>query len=231
MKLVTSTFVAPLVLAAPALTGCASNQALRQSLHERDGEIRDLQEEQSALEAEIAKLRTDRDGLQSALEEAASRLRERPEPSPAVLQTSAQSFPDLDKEGISYGRRGDHVVFSVPSAVTFGSGKADLTEKGRKALLVLANRLKSDFAANTHFYVEGHTDSDPIQKSGFESNRHLSLERALAVHEFLVTSGKIEDRRFVVVGFGQYDPVAPNDTSENKAKNRRVEVIVHDGDA
>lgn len=214
------------VFAAPILTGCASQQALRQSLHERDAEIRDLLDEQTALENELVRLRTERDGLQSALQDAAARLDERPAPIEAVA-APLESFPDLDREGITYGRRGDQIVFSVPSAVSFGAGKASLTDQGRKALLVLADRLR-EFRSPARFHVEGHTDSDPIQKSGFASNRHLSLERALAVHEFLVSQGKIEDSRFVVVGHGQYDPVAANDSKENKAKNRRVEVVVYD---
>lgn len=215
-------------LIAPLLTGCASNQALRQSLHERDSEIRDLLDEQTALENEMVRLRTERDGLQTALQEAAARMREKPEPAPAVASTPVPSFPDLDREGITVGRRGDHVVFNVPSAVTFGAGKASLTEQGRKALLALAQRLKTGFGGVARFYVEGHTDSDPISKSGFESNRHLSLERALAVHEFLVTEGHIDDKRFVVVGHGEYSPVASNDSKDNKAKNRRVEIVVHE---
>ena len=214
--------------ATSVLTGCASNQALRQALHERDAEIRDLLDEQSTLEAELARANTERSGLESALQDAASRLRDRPEAIEPNAPLSA--FPDLDAEGITYARRDGNIVFSVPSAVTFGSGKASVTASGKKALKALGNRMKSEFASSALFYVEGHTDSDPIRKSSFESNRHLSLERALAVHEFLVSECQIEDDRFVVVGHGQYSPVASNDSTANKARNRRVEVIVKETD-
>ena len=227
MKILSRTVGAYALLAAPFLTGCASNQALRQSLHERDAEIRGLLDDQTAMEAELARLRTERDGLQTALEDAAMRLQNPPATTEASLKPES-SYADLKAEGIGYGVRGDHIVFSVPSAVTFASGKAQLTDQGKKALRVLAKRMKTDFGAGARFYVEGHTDTDPIQKSGFESNRHLSLERALAVHGFLVTECEIEDSRFVVVGHGQYDPVAPGDSKESKAKNRRVEVVVHE---
>ena len=89
----------------------------------------------------------------------------------------------------------------------------------------MAARLKSDFQDGARFFIEGHTDSDPIKRSSFASNRELSIARAMAVLEFLVTEGKVPDRRFVVVGHGQYDPIAPNDNS-SKAKNRRVEIVV-----
>lgn len=211
-----------LVIAAPALTGCASNQALRMSLSERDDEIRGLKRELTALQGDLVRTRNERDGLQVALEDAALRIQKPPaDPGPAPR------FPDLDQAGISYGMRGDQVVFTIPSAVTFGAGKASLTAGGEKALDALARRLASEFGGHERFFVEGHTDSDPIRRSGFESNRDLSLERAKAVHAHLVTVGKIDDRRFVLVGHGQYRPIVPNDSSEGKARNRRVEIVVH----
>lgn len=215
-----------LLCASPALTGCASNQALRMSIAERDDEIRDLHEERTALQSELVRVRNERDGLQAALEDAATQLQGRPQAAAAVPAATPR-FPDLDDQGITYGRRGNHIVFSIPSAVTFGSGKATLTSKGETALSALGDRLKSEFPDRAVFHVEGHTDSDPIQKSKFESNRDLSLERAKAVHSYLVTRCRIADERFVLVGHGQYRPIAANDTAENKAKNRRVEIVVH----
>ena len=214
--------------AASVLTSCASSQALRQALHERDAEIRELLDEQTMLENELAIANTERSGLESALRDASARLEDRPEAIEPNAPLSA--FPELDAEGITYARRGGNIVFSVPSAVTFGSGKASLTTSGKKALKALGSRMKSEFATSALFYVEGHTDSDPIRKSSFKSNRHLSLERALAVHEFLVSECQIEDDRFVVVGHGQYSPVSSNNSNGNKAKNRRVEVVVKEGD-
>jgi chemotaxis protein MotB len=214
-----------LLAASPAMTGCASSQALRASLNERDAEVAELAAENSHLIDQLARARSDRDGLQAALTEASSRMLARPEPARAVLPATPR-FADLEDAGIGVGRRGDAIVFTVPSAVTFASGKSELTSGGRKALTTLAGRLKSGFPADSVFYVEGHTDSDPIKKSGFKTNRDLSWARARAVHQFLVAECRIADDRFVVSGHGPHRQLESNSTKAGKARNRRVEVLV-----
>lgn len=218
---------AALLAVGPLTAGCASSQALRASLNERDAEIGDLAAENHELREELARTRNDRDNLRVALEEASARLTAQPEEAAASARTPrALEFDDLTAEGIGAAWRGDAVVFTVPSAVTFASGRADLTSSGRKALKALAGRIQSEFSDDSRIFVEGHTDSDPIRKSGHESNRDLSWARARAVHAFLVEQGRISDERFVVVGHGPHRPLKPNDTEANKARNRRVEVIV-----
>jgi chemotaxis protein MotB len=90
----------------------------------------------------------------------------------------------------------------------------------------ISQRLKKDFP-DARFYIEGHTDADPISKSTFGSNRELSIARGMAVLTYLVESCHIPDDQFVVVGHGQYLPLETNSTAEGKAKNRRVEIVVH----
>ena len=80
--------------------------------------------------------------------------------------------------------------------------------------------------AGRRFYIEGHTDDDPIQKTKdkFRSNRHLSVERADSVARYLISQG-VPESKIVIVGFGQYDPAA---AAKNKAQNRRVEIVIGD---
>jgi len=74
--------------------------------------------------------------------------------------------------------------------------------------------------------VAGHTDNVPISTPRYRSNWELSTSRATSVvHEFLKT-GEIEADRFVLEGYAETQPLMPNDTSKNRAKNRRVEIIV-----
>ena len=220
---------AALLAMGPMLVGCASNQALRASLNERDVELAEFAEDNHHLMEELAQVRNERDGLHSALAEASARLAEQPQIMPAV-HSGGLRYDDLEAAGIVASRRGDAIVFTVPSAVTFGSGKAALTTSGRKALKTLAGRLASDFPDTAAFHVEGHTDSDPIRKSGYETNRDLSWARARAVHGYLVQECKIKDERFVVVGHGPHRGLVQNSSKENKALNRRVEVLVMAGD-
>ncbi len=70
-----------------------------------------------------------------------------------------------------------------------------------------------------------HTDDQPIRYSGFPSNWELSTARALAVVNLLTKSG-MRPETLSAAGYGQFDPVQPNDGSENKAKNRRTEITL-----
>ena len=124
------------LVAVPVLSGCASEQALRMSLTDRDREIQELHIERQRIQEDLARTQNDRDRLQAALQDAAGRLAARAEPVEAAAKP-IKRFADLDEAGITYGMRGDHVVFSVPSAVTFGPGKAELTSSGHEALLTL----------------------------------------------------------------------------------------------
>jgi len=210
---------------APFTTSCVSESQMRLAVQDRDREIAVLRGEKVELQERIELLSLEKQGLRSQLDDAATRPAE-----PIAASAPADeyiTFPELDAAGVTYGSRGEHVVFSMPAEITFGSGKATLTASGEDALKKVAARLKSEFGADAKFYVEGHTDSDPIKKSTFESNRALSVARAMAVLNYLVAECKVADDRFVVVGHGQYQPLQPGATDDAKAKNRRVEVVVH----
>lgn len=216
-----------LAAAIPALTSCVSESQMRLAVEDRDREIATLRSDKTELQERLDLLSYERDDLRMQLSSAETRMTSSAGTSEASFAPAADfvGFPELEELGITTGQRGVDTVISVPAEVTFGSGKATVSSGGRNALQKVAARLKSDFDDGARFFIEGHTDSDPIKKSKFASNRELSIARAMAVLEFLVTEGKVPDRRFVVVGHGQYDPIAANDKS-NKAKNRRVEIVV-----
>ena len=75
--------------------------------------------------------------------------------------------------------------------------------------------------------ISGHTDNVPINTARFPSNWDLSSQRALNVMKFiLATNSKLKPERFSAIGHSEYRPLAPNDNEQNRAKNRRVEVLV-----
>lgn len=111
---------------------------------------------------------------------------------------------------------------ALPGDLGFGSGKHQLTDKGKKALDGLAEQIKS---MKAFVRIDGHTDSDPIQKSPYSSNTHLSAMRAVAVADYLVSRGVPASHVYVVRGFGQNVPRGDNKTSRGKAANRRVEIF------
>ncbi|MCY3003131.1 MAG: OmpA family protein [Planctomycetota bacterium] len=216
MKLHNKLFLAFLVTT-PFVSSCTAPQ-YKAALDEREQENRQLREERANLKGENRDLNSQRESLETALAEANARLIEEP------TQSSTQ-LKDLDEAGVGYGMRDGRMVISIPQELTFGAGKADLSANGKKALKAVAKTLKEQYEGG-EYWIEGHTDNDPISKSKFATNRDLSLARAMAVLHYLVDEGAIADGQCVVAGWGPYRPLAANSSSANKAKNRRVEIVV-----
>lgn len=196
------------------LGSCASQKTLQQY----QDEVRTLREERTQLKKENRDLRAQNEAYETSLAEASAR--------PVSVAPVADN-PELDKLGIQYGNRGGNFYISIPSEVTFPSGKAELTKKGQEALQAVARTLLKEHKVGK-YWIEGHTDSDPIKKSKWGSNRELSVERAMAVLHYLVESCDLPDEQCVVAGHGQYEPIAGNTDNAGKARNRRVEIVVQD---
>ena len=109
----------------------------------------------------------------------------------------------------------------LPTDVLFDSGKAKLGSRGKEAVSQVASVLAT--LKDRRFQVSGHTDNDPIRYSGFESNWDLSAARALQVVKVMADSG-MSPSSLSAAGYGEFDPVAANDTVDHKAKNRRIEI-------
>jgi chemotaxis protein MotB len=211
------------LLVAVVGSGCVSSKGYQTAMGEKDAEIRQLREERAALKAQIQKQQGDLDSARGQAAEASGK------PGEAQATESvapAEKYPELDGVGVSYGTRDGNLVISIPSSITFPSGQATLSNEGHKALKEVASVLKKQHAG-AKYEIEGHTDADPIKKSKFTSNRELSIARAMAVLTYFVEDCGIKDDQCIVAGFGQYEPVAKNDNDKDKAKNRRVEIVVH----
>ena len=78
---------------------------------------------------------------------------------------------------------------------------------------------------NSRIIIEGHTDNIPIKTESFNSNWELSLTRAKHVFEYLSKNG-LPEKRFIISGYGEHKPLVNNDTQENRAKNRRVTIVL-----
>ena len=107
--------------------------------------------------------------------------------------------------------------------MAFGSGKHQLTAKGKAVLDDIAGQI---LAKKYYVVIDGHTDSDPITKSRkfYSTNLHLSAMRAVAVSDYLISRGVPEKHIFVVRGFGANQPRGDNTTKAGKKRNRRVEI-------
>lgn len=134
----------------------------------------------------------------------------------------------LDKENlnsdVAVTMRQRGLVISINSSLLFGSGSADLTNSSRRLVLRIAEVLGP--LSDNQILVEGHTDTDPIRTAQFPSNWELSAARASTVVRLLLSTGKLKQEKISAVGYGEFRPVAPNDTPANKAKNRRVNIVI-----
>ena len=118
--------------------------------------------------------------------------------------------------------RNGKMVIQLPNNVLFDAGKSKLKDAGREALVEVAAIL-AGFDRN--YLIAGHTDNVPISSGRYESNWALSTARAVEVVTFLQENG-VEPKKIAAAGYGEYDPVASNDTEEGKALNRRIEIIL-----
>lgn len=119
--------------------------------------------------------------------------------------------------------RNGKMVVKLPDNVLFDPGKTDVKPAGRDALAQLTQVLAA--IPSRAFQVCGYTDDTPIRTGHFPSNWYLSTARAVEVLNLMIKDGMAPDR-LSAAGYGQYDPIAPNDTIEGKAQNRRIEVAV-----
>lgn len=118
------------------------------------------------------------------------------------------------------------LVLSFQDSVLFEKGKADLLDKSRVILREVAVILMDK---NNQVRIEGHTDNLPINTARFPSNWELSTSRATNVLRFLIDEG-LPGERLSAVGYGEFRPVAPNNSEENRSRNRRVDmVLLRDG--
>ena len=115
------------------------------------------------------------------------------------------------------------VVMELPDNIFFEIGQADLRPEAISVIDLLADLFRD---LNNYIIIEGHTCDLPIQTARFPSNWELSVGRSVAVTRFLVEERGIEPSRLIATGYGEYQPLYPNDSEVNRAKNRRVTVVV-----
>jgi chemotaxis protein MotB len=119
------------------------------------------------------------------------------------------------------------VMLVFKDDLLFAPGSAQLKPTVKSTLSSLGEILKQ---YDRRIRIEGHTDNVPINNSTFPSNWELSTARAISVVKYfteeLNPSERFNAKSFEVAGFSEYAPVAPNDTAENRQRNRRIEIIV-----
>lgn len=115
------------------------------------------------------------------------------------------------------------VVIQLRDNILFETSSSLLREDSKHVLGKINSLIAS---LPNHILVEGHTDNRAINTAEFPSNWELSVDRAVNVVRYFIESMGQSPARFSAAGYGEFQPVAPNDTAENMAKNRRVNILI-----
>jgi chemotaxis protein MotB len=151
-----------------------------------------------------------------------------------AMEKLADQFQQLvEAEGlggsvtVSPSPSGRKLMVRLSESLLFEPGKAELAPQA----LELINKIAAIIAAaDKPVRVEGHTDNVPISTVQFQSNWELSTARASSVIRYMIDKFHFTPELLSASGYGEYRPVAPNDTPEDRAKNRRVEFVITDKD-
>mgnify|MGYP001208704013 CR=1 FL=1 len=131
---------------------------------------------------------------------------------------------EIDESKIRLSMAEKGLVITFVAEVLFNSGKAQLRKESLPILDKIVRILNEEVPGND-IGIEGHTDNDPIKYSRWKSNWELSTQRALGVLYYLESEG-VGSERLSAIGYGEYQPVASNDSKQGRKLNRRVEVVI-----
>ncbi|HIJ67100.1 MAG TPA: OmpA family protein [Planctomycetes bacterium] len=214
-------FLLTIVVAIGLFSGCTNWQKKYDALNVEHQNLKGLYENcvtsLDTSSSEKARLGQELNKSQMTIEELQRQIRER-----QVSPAEATGFSGLD---VAFDPSAGTITVTLPNAILFSPGKASLKQASVAELDHVLSVLRQRYHGRD-IDVVGHTDSDPIRKSKWKDNWQLSAERALTVLRYMTKQG-VEADRIRAVGAGQSRPVASNATSSGKAKNRRVEIVVH----
>ena len=213
-----------LVVAIGVTSACATKGYVNEGLAEVNQKVETLSQ---SLEETQEATRVNAEGVDTARSEAA-----------AAGDSAAAAGRSAEEAGLSAAAAGDRadavgreterlmrllyeVVLSQDQG-NFQFGNADLPDAAREEIDLLAGQLNAEAPKNVYIEIEGHTDAT----GEATINERLGLQRAEAVKRYLHESHQIPLHRMNTISYGEEKPVAPNDTSEGRAQNRRVVVRV-----
>ena len=194
----------------------AREDQARKEREERDDEIAKLRADESKLAGDLQATQQEMGALRRARAQAEQRSE--------LYRTLVTRL----KEAIGAGtlavevRKGKMLV-KLGDAILFDAGQATLKPDGQRALKQVAQALKE--IPDRDFLVAGHTDNRPIKSSPYASNWELSTARAVTVVRYLQAEG-VDPRRLAAAGYSEFDTIEDNGTPEQRALNRRIEVVV-----
>ena len=224
-----------------------SNKDLQASLEAKKGElskkVAELIKEKDALSEKQAGLSNDLSLTTARATAVEASLAKSREEKAAVEKTAAEELAKVRKnyEDLNAGLKSEiaagevtitqlkgKLTVNMVDRILFDSGQAEVRSDGKKVLQKVGDVLRS--VADKDIRIEGHTDNRPIVREDvkikYATNWELSTARATAVLRYLQDTAKVDPKRLMATGYGEYRPISPNDTPEQRALNRRIEIVL-----
>ena len=202
---------------------------LVEQLKEKGASLEEVEAKQSEMKTQREKMLAERERLLKEQNDLMAelvqvrKLKEAAEKRNAEFKKIMSKLKNMIDAGkLSVVFRKGRMIVSLSSDILFPSGRTNLTDDGKDAIAELCETLKT--LEGRSFLVVGHSDSSPIKTKRFPSNWELSSQRAIEVTRLMVENG-VKPEMLSAAGQAEFDPIAENDTPENKEKNRRVEIV------
>jgi len=212
------------VILSALLAGCASTGKYKKL----EGEYNGLQERYNSLQAGYSACK---EQAAQAEKEKADLLAREQKSKATYEQLMGQLQKEVSEGQIAIQQYEDKLTLNVAEKIFFDSGSAELKAGGKEVLSKVGHIVKG--LTDKVIRVEGHTDNVPISPSlrpTYPTNWELSAARATTVVRFLQEFAGVPPEMLAAAAFGEYRPIAPNDTPANKQKNRRIEIVLQNRD-
>jgi len=192
----------------------AINDKMRSELERLGKNVDQILKEKGVLAQSLTDLKSRLEDLRKAQAAADARTK--------LFQDFVKKFKSMVDAGeLKIVTRRGRLVLQLQNDVLFDSGASEVKPQGKLAIAQVAKALAT--LQDRQFQVDGSTDNVPM--GGGRTNWDLSTARALSVLKLLIADG-VPPKGLSAAGYGEFDPIAPNDTAEGRAKNRRIEITL-----
>jgi chemotaxis protein MotB len=205
-----------------------SDEALQSNMSKNRELLAQLEAKGKALAAEqerLDKLKTDLQESSKRLAELESMMASKDAAMKKLKETLSKALRGFEGKGLTVQEKNGKVYVSMENKLLFGSGSWAVGAEGKKAVVEVGKVLAAN--PDISVLIEGHTDNDAYAGSGaITDNWDLSTKRATAIVTILSENKSVNCLNLTAAGRSEYAPLMPNDSPENKAKNRRIEIIL-----
>lgn len=199
-------------------TNLALNRDLLAQLDEKEKALAKEQARLEQLERDLASRSKRVDELEGIIAAKESQMN-------SLRDAISSALTNFEGKGLTVEMRDGKVYVSMENKLLFDSGSWAVNTNGREAVVQLGTVLAEN--PDIAVLIEGHTDNVPYSGSGsLNNNWDLSTKRATSIVSILTENPSITKNNLTAAGRGEYAPIAPNTTAVNRAKNRRIEVIL-----